>query len=244
VKFVESTRKAACAIGFLLLGIGVPSCSAQAHCDHSTYAYEDRVVVLGCDKAGAPELQVVLLGDASSLKITGRVKVDVVRGFDAAAHYKSYFMMAVWDKFFAFDLADPAHPKLAATFDLKKREQVPGYDRFEQIAENKFLALTAMGALEITTDGEPAKWNLAEIPLTLELKKKASVQPPEWQFIYQNQPAIVLKESAKFRYELAWQEKSTGPGEIWHRQYVHKVDLATKKNASAILLGDHLETID
>jgi hypothetical protein len=224
------------------LSVAAPVSRAQ-QCDHTTYAYEDRVAVLGCDKTGAPELQVILLDDAGPLKITGRVKVVAPRGFDAAGHYKNYFMMAVWDKFFVFDLADPTHPALAATFDLKKREQVPGYDRFEQIAENKFLALTAMGALEITADGEPSQWNLAEIPLTPELRKKAGMQPPEWQFVYQNQPAIVLRESPKYRYELGWKEKLS-PGQIWHRQYVRQVDLATKKDASAILLGAHLETID
>ena len=229
------------ATGLLFLAMSAQAGAAQ--CDHTTYAYEDRVAVLGCDKTGAPELEIIVLDDFGPLKITGRVKVDAQRGFDAATHFRNYLMMTIWNKLFVFDLSDPDHPAVAATFTLKKRDEVRGYDRFEQVGENKFLALTAMGAVEITAQGAPEKWSIAEVPLTADLQKKASTKPREWQYVYQDQPTIVLRESGKYRYELGWKEKKS-PGEIWHRQYVRQVNPATMRDASVILLGEHLETVD
>lgn len=230
-----------CVASLLLLAATAPATRAQ--CQHSTYAYEDRVTVLGCVKTGAPELWVIVLDDASPLQISGRLKVAVVRGFDTARQYKNYLMMAIWDKFYVFDVGDAAHPLLAATFDLKKREQAPGYNLFERLAENKFLVLTAMGALEVTTDGEPAKWTLGEIPLTAELRKKAGSRPPEWRFDDQNEATVVLRESAKYRYELTWREKLS-PGEILHQHYLRQVHRTAPQSASELLLGTHLETVD
>ena len=52
-----------------------------------------------------------------------------------------------------------------------------------------------------------------------------------------------MRKNQKFRYELVWKDKSK-PGEIMHRQYLRKVDVATQKDTSVLLLGEHLETID
>jgi len=206
------------------------------------YAYDDKVVVFACAKAG-PELRVVLLDDAGILKTAGRVAVPSSREFDTAGHYKNFLMLVRWDKFEVYDLADPAHPALAAKFDLHKQENLAGYERIEQTSENRFLVLTSMGAVEVTTEGEPANWRLKEIPASAEVKKKLNQRPPEYRLQDENEHVVELRKNERFRYELNWKEKSK-PGEILHRQYLRKIDVATQKDASVLLLGERLETID
>lgn len=241
MRFTRIIVRITCAVGFLIFTLGASVCRAQ--CEHTAYAYEDRVVVMACNKAGAPELRIILLDDASPLKVAGRVGVPSARGFDTAAHYNNFLMLVRWDKFEVYDLTDITHPALAATFDLNKRGSFPGYERIEQTAASKFLVMTSLGAVEVTTDGDPPKWSLAEVPPSKELQKKMSGRPPEWRFVDQNERAVVVRETAQFRYELAWKEKSS-TGEILHRQYLRKVDVAAQRGASELLLGEHLETID
>ena len=230
-----------CAIGFLALALGGPLRGEQ--CEHSTYAYEDRVVVMTCDKAGTPELHVILLDDANPLKVAGRVGVPSDRLFDTAGHYKNFLLLTRWNKLEVYDFTDVTRPTLAASFDLNKRGTFPGYDRIELTAPNKILVMTSLGAVELTADGDPSKWNMAEMPPSKELEKKMSGRTAEWRFTDQNEKSVVVRETPQFRYELVWREKSS-TGEILHRQYLRKVDVAAQSAASEMLLGEHLETID
>lgn len=236
----RGVRRVAAAIGFLVGLTGARMC--RADCGQTVYGYDDKVVVFACGKTG-PELRVILLEDASNLKVAGRVAVPSSREFDTAGHYRNFLMLVRWDKFEAYDLANPTHPALVAKFDLRKQENLSGYERIEQTSDNKFLVMTSMGIVEVTTDGEPAKWSLTEVPSNAALKKKMSSKPPAWRFIDQNEPVVLLMQNEKFRYELSRVDKSK-PGEIHHRQYVRKVDLTTQKDASVLLLGGGLETID
>jgi hypothetical protein len=238
--FTRNITRIACAIGFVVT-LAASECCAR--CEHTTYAYDDRVVVMSCNKTGAPELQVILLDDRSSLQVSGRVAVPSNRLFDTAGHFNKFLMLVRWNKLEVYDFTDIAHPTLAASFDLNKRGSFPGYKRIEQTAANKILVMTSLGTVEVTTDGHPSKWSLAEVPPSKELQKKMSGRTPEWRFADQNEKAVVLRETPQFRYELAWKEKSS-TGEILHRQYLRKVDITTERAASEMLLGEHLETID
>ncbi len=240
-RFTRNIARIAGAMGFLVFALGASVCRAQ--CEHTTYAYEDRVVVMSCDKSGAPELKIVLLDDTSPLKVSGRVSVPSDRLFDAAGHYDHFLMLVRWNKFEVYDVTDVVHPTLAASFDLNKRGTFPGYERIEQTAANKALVMTSLGTVEVTMDGEPSKWTIAEIPPSKELQQKMSDRAPEWRFENQDEKVVVLRKTAQFRYELGWREKSS-PGEILHRHYLRKVDVATQRAASEMLLGEHLETID
>ena len=230
----------AVAAGFLTFTMCARVC--RADCENTVYAYDDKVVVFACSKVG-PELRVVLLDDASILKIAGRIAMPSSREFDTGGHYKNFLMLVRWDKFEVYDLADATHPALAAKFDLRKQENSAGYARIEQTAENKFLALTSMGAVEVTAEGQPANWSLKEVPITGEVRKKLNQPPPEYRLQNENEQAVELRKDEKFRYELSWKQKSK-PGEILHRHYLRKVDVATQKDVSVLLLGERLETID
>ena len=240
MSFAGSLRRIAAAICFLMFAICVSVC--RADCGSAVYSYDDKVVVFACGKAG-PELRVILLEDASTLQVSGRVAAPSSREFDTAGHYENLLMLVRWDKFEVYDLADPAHPALAAKFDIRKQENLRGYERIEQAARDRFLVLTSMGIVEVTTDGEPAKWTLKEIPARPEMRKKMAERPPEYRFLDENEPAVTLRQSEKFRYELSWKQESR-PGEILHRHYLRKVNVETRKAASLLLLGERLETID
>lgn len=241
MRFTQHTGRIACAMGFLALSLG-PSVYGVP-CDHSTYAYEDRVVVMTCDKAGAPELHTILLDDAGPVKVSGHVAVPSSRLFDTAGHYKTFLMLVRWNKFEVYDFADISRPTLAASFDLNQRGTFRGYPRIEQTAENKILVMTTVGTVEVTAEGEPAKWSITEVSPSKELEKKMSARTPEWRFDDQNEKTVVLREIGKFRYELVWREKPS-TGEILHRHFLCKVEVATQRAASEMLLGEHLETID
>jgi hypothetical protein len=225
-----------------LLTLAMCAAAVRADCGSTVYSYDDRVVVFACGKAG-PELRVILLDDSSTLKVIGRIAMPSSREFDTAGHYKNFLMLVRWDKFEVYDLADPTHPAPAAKFDLRKQASLSGYDRIEQTADDRFLVLTSMGVVEVTAEGAPEKWTLKEIPANLEIQKKMAERPPEYRLVDQNESIVTLRQDGKFRYELGWRERSK-PGEIFRRQYLRKVDLATKKDVSVLLLGERLETID
>ncbi len=241
MRFTRNIGRITCAVSFLVFALGASVC--RADCEHTTYAYEDRVVVMSCNKASAPELRIIPLDDASPLKILGRTAVPSNRLFDTAGHYKNFLILVRYLKLEVYDLADLTHPALAASFDLNKREGFSGYEQIELTAPNKVLVMTSLGAVEVTMDGDPAKWTIAEIPPNKELQKKMSGRPPEWRFVDQDEKVTVVRETPQFRYELVWREKSS-TGEILHRHFLRKVDVATQRSTSEMLLGEHLETID
>ena len=236
----ERVRRCAVIVG--LIGFAACARVCRADCESTVYAYNDRVVVFSCGQAG-PELRVVQLDDTGPLKFAGSVAVPSSREFDTAGHYKDFVMLVRWDKFEVYDLADPIHPRLAAKFDLHKQANLAGFSRIEQTAENKFLVISSMGAEELATEGQPTNWTLKEVPATDDVKKKVNQRPPEYRFMDENEPVVEVRKNNKFRYELYWKNR-TKPGEILHQQYLRKVDVATGKNASVLLLGEHLETID
>jgi len=233
-------RRIAGAAGLLALVMGASV--SRADCDPTAYSYDDKVVVFACGKTG-PELRIILLDDASTLKVIGRIAVTSSREFDTAGHYKNFLMLVRWDKFEVYDLVDPERPALAAKFDIRKQARLSGFDRIEQTADNKFLVLTSIGAVEVITQGEPGQWTLRELPASQEMRSKMAERPPEYRLADENESVVTLRQNEKFRYELGWRQESK-PGKIFHRRFLRKVDVVTKKDVSVLLLGERLETID
>jgi hypothetical protein len=229
------------ALSFLVVVATAVVCHAD-DCGPTAYAYEDRVVFFTCSKSGSPEFDVILLDDATLLKVGGRVPVSVARSFDAAVNYKNQWIVLTWDRVEIYDLADPAHPVVAAKFHLEKQTSAPGYPRFERVAENKFLVLAGATAAELTAEGDGPKWTLAEIPLTAEHRKKMAEMPEE-RFSEHNNHPVVVRETPKFRYEVVWKHRAR-TGEFISRQHLRKIDKAIQRTVSDLVLGERLETID
>ena len=240
---VATRHKTAAALGLLLPLLGAGVCFAD-DCGPSVYAYENRVVFYSCDKTGALGLNIVVLEDGSDLKIAGRVAVTAKRSFDAAAHFKDQLLILTWDRVEVFDTTDPAHPSSVATFAMKKQGKFQGYDRIEKESENSFLVLSGLGSGEVSLAADAAKWTFKDIDRTPAHDKMVRAEPPESRLSREIQDVpIPLQETAKFRYELVWKDK-TRPGEVLHREYLRKVNKATQRSVSALLLGERLETID
>jgi hypothetical protein len=237
----EVVRKIAAAAVLMMGTVWASVC--QANCQPGVYVYEDRVAQFGCTTPTGTEVHVIVLDEANPLKVAGHVASSAPRNFDAANNYKNFILTVTWNKLEVFDLSDPANPKLAANFELKEQEKLTGYPHIENSGTDKFLVLSPIGAHELTTQGEPAKWVVREIPLTPELRKKGQTPPPELRFSDENTKLTVVRETDQFRYELVWREKSK-PGEILHREYLRKVDKKTQRSVSELLLAEHLETID
>jgi hypothetical protein len=234
-------RNGVAALNFLLFMLAGGVCRAD-DCGPTVYAYGDRVVLFTCNGAGRPEFDVVLLDDTAALKVTGRIPV-MARSFDAAGNYKKQWIVVTWDRLEIYDLADPAHPVSAAKFQLRKQTPTPGYGRIEQIAENKFLVLSTVGAAELTAENGGAKWSLTDIRQTPDHRRKMTERPPEARFSVESDTALLVRETPQFRYELIWKGRAS-PGQFIDRQYLRKVDKSTQRAVSDLVLGRRLETID
>ena len=102
--FTQNITRIACAMGLLFFACGASVC--RAGCDHTTYAYLDRVAVMSSNKAGAPELHIILLEDRNPLKVSGRVAGPSDRLFDTAGHYNNFLMLGRSNKLEVYDLTD------------------------------------------------------------------------------------------------------------------------------------------
>ena len=242
MRFTWTLREIRAAATLMILAFGASLCRAD-DCGPTPYAYENRIILFACDKSGAPELRVIVLDDRGPLKVTGRVPSAAKRSFDAAAHFKNFVMLLTWNNVGVYDFEDANHPTLVASFALKEREKLPGYSRIDKIAANKFLVIFAMGAAELTAQGDEPKWSLADVQVTSDIEKQSMEPPAEFRFTQNTGIALPVRETAQFRYDLVWKTR-TKPGEAIDRQLLRKTDKKTQQTVSELVLGARLETID
>ena len=81
---LATRHKTRAALTILVIMYAAIVCRAQ-DCGSTAYAYEDRVVFFTCGKTGTPEYDVILLDDATALRISGRIPISTARALDAAA---------------------------------------------------------------------------------------------------------------------------------------------------------------
>lgn len=239
---LATRHKTRAALTILVIMYAATVCRAQ-DCGSTAYAYEDRVVFFTCGKTGTPEYDVILLDDATALRISGRIPISTSRAFDAAAFYKNQWIVLTWDRLEIYDLDAPAHPVLVAKFQMKDQTPAPGFARVERAENNKFLVLSTVSAAVLTVEGDIPKWTLNEITQTADHREKMLQPPPEWRFIQESESPVVIRETPQFRYELIWRGQAK-PGEYYHRQYLRKVNTASQRTVSELKLVEHLETID
>jgi hypothetical protein len=166
------------------------------------------VVFYRCDQNGAPWLNIVALDDAAELKVAGRVKTSNTRGIDAYAHNGVRLIVLSWDRIEIYDLKRPAEPTLAVTFHLKSQGSVPGYPRIENMAGNRFLLLSTVGAAELAADVDLAKWRIEDVPRSPEIQRRMGERPREDSFNSDARDQMLVKETNTFRYELDWKSKT------------------------------------
>ncbi|HEY6269093.1 MAG TPA: hypothetical protein VIX11_12400 [Candidatus Acidoferrum sp.] len=121
---LATRHKTRAALTILVIMYAATVCRAQ-DCGSTAYAYEDRVVFFTCGKTGTPEYDVILLDDATALRISGRIPISTSRAFDAAAFYKNQWIVLTWDRLEIYDLDAPAHPVLVAKFQMKDQTPAP-----------------------------------------------------------------------------------------------------------------------
>jgi hypothetical protein len=244
MRFTWTLKEIRAAIALMVLAFGASICRAD-DCGATPYAYENRVILFACDKSGAPELRVIVLDDAGPWEVTGRVPSAAKRSFDAAAHLKNFVMLLTSNIVGVYDFEDANHPTLVASLARKEREKLPGYPRIDKIAADKFLVLVvfAMGAAELTAQGDAPKWSLGDVQVTPDMQKQSMELPAEFRFTPTTGAALPVRETAQFRYDLVWKTR-TKPGEAIDRQLLRKTDKKTQQTVSELVLGTRLETID
>ena len=196
-------------------------------------------------------LNVVRLEDGAPLKVAGRITLASHNALHAQSSCADQIILLLWDEVEVYSLAEPAAPKRVAAFQIgKQRAAASGNPRIERTGAATFLVISPIGAAELTVDPERKLWSMADIAFTADFQRKAQVSTPETESARlelvsdrdSGRPRV-MKESARFRYERLWKSR-TRPGLMIHTEYLRKVDKASGKTVSQLLLGEEQETID
>lgn len=236
--------------GHLIVLLLVATCGvAQADSDLSTHLHGDCLVFDKFGGNGQRDLMVVPLRDEAQLKVTGRGRMAPVPYIDAYASQGTWLIALYRDRVLVYDVRDPGAPALATEFHLKNQGQQPGYSQIVRIDGGHFVLLSAVSTAELQAEGDdPRKWNTVDQARTPSLQAKARSEPADSAFersknISDHPEPMVLKETARFRYQLVWQTR-TGQAEVVHTKVVQKIDKASGQVVSELALGSETETID
>lgn len=234
----------------LIVLLLVAACGvAQADSDLSTHLHGDCLVFDKFGDNGQRELMVVPLRDEAQLKVTGRGRMVPVPYIDAYDSQGTWLIALYRDRVFVYDVRDTGAPALATEFHLKNQGQQPGYSQIVRIDGRRFVLLSAVSTAELQAEGDdPHNWNTVDQERTPALRAKAGSQPVDSAFerskdISDHPEPMVLKETARFRYQLAWQTRR-GEAEIVHTKVVQKINKASGRVVSELALGSETETID
>jgi hypothetical protein len=212
---------------------------------YSTYAFGNLFVFDSLSADGSRKLNVVSLEDDSSLKVTGQVSMPGNSSYISAySSLQDKLMVLRWDRLEIYDLANPSRPVFLRAFELKNQGfSSPGFPFIQRTAENRFLVVNAVNTTDLRTEGDVLHWTVSPIAINPEIKSKMSQRPPTADFESQAQPVMLVKESARYRFELFWKE-ARRPGVITHRKYLRKVDKISGRIVASLPLGLTQETID
>jgi hypothetical protein len=102
----------------LIISLGyfalAPVLTRAADCGPTIFAYEDKVIVYTCSKAGSPEYRIIQLDDAAPLEVAGRIPVKGTRSLDVTSRYGHRRKM------------DKATHKLISDLSLGQRKETIG----------------------------------------------------------------------------------------------------------------------
>jgi hypothetical protein len=187
-------------------------------------------------------LNVVVLDDASPLRVVGQAPFSNSRGIDAFHIGNERLTVLTWDQVEVYSLKDPAHPVRNGSWHIKNQGSFAGYPRIEEISADKLLLLASVGAAELDMTGAQSSWTMKDLPTSAETQKKMSDWLPERAYDFARDPAITILETAEYRYELKW-KFTNRPGEAISRQYLRRLAKAGGPVAE-LRLGERIETID
>lgn len=236
--------------GRLIALLLVAACGvAHADSDLSTHLRGDCLVFDKFGDDGQRYLTVVPLRDEAQLKVTGQGRMAPVPYIEAYASQGNWLIALYRDQVFVYDVRDSGAPSLAAEFHLKNQGQQPGYSQIIRIDDHKLALLSAVSTAELKAEGDdPKKWTTADLERTPALQARAQGEPADSAFersknISDHPVPMIIKETARFRYQLAWQTR-TAQAEIVHTKVLQKIDKTSGRVASELALGSETETID
>jgi hypothetical protein len=203
----------------------------------------DSVVVDRVTYRSSRVLNVVRLSDDAPLQVAGKAAMPGASHYiGALANDGEKLIVLLWDRVEIYDLAAPTRPAFLAGFELGDQGvKSPGGALIERVGEHRFQLLNTINTSELTLDGDRRDWRVAALapPDRAQLARMAQSRA----LGDHNGPPVVLRETERFRYELAWTERHR-PSEILHRAYLRKVAKAGGGIVSRLLVGGDSETID
>lgn len=220
-----------------------------ANTEFATHAFENLLVFDGIGPDSSHQLNVVVLDDSSGLKIASQTTVPGVHYVDGYDNCGRNLIILASDRVQVFNVRDPAHPSLAATFELENQGfNGSGWPQIIKTSDNTLLLLSNTATAELHAGEDVSRWTITNLPRTRQLQARMETESPHQAFgrstFVSDHPApLVLRTTERFRYELVWQ-RTRRSGSIFHRKYVQKVDKRTNRPVSQLLLGQHEETID
>jgi hypothetical protein len=236
----------ACLLALVCLAFpAMPGRAGEATAVHGfgNVAVFDSVAVDRVTFRSSRVLNVVRLGDDEPLRVVGKTVMPGASHYiGALANDGEKLIVLLWDRVEIYDLAAPARPTFLAGFDLGDQGvKSPGGALIERVGEHRFQLLNTVNTSELTLDGDRPDWRVAALapPDRAQLARMARSRA----LGDRNGAPVVLRETERFRYELAWTERRA-PNEIIHRAYLRKVAKAGGGIVSRLLVGGDSETID
>lgn len=244
---MRNIRRCECLIVLLL----VVAASALAHADSdlSTHVHGDYLVFDKFGDDGRRYLAVVPLKDEADLKLTGQGAMAPVPYIEDYASQDNWLIALSRDRVYVYDVRGSGAPVLAAELHLEDQGQQSGYSQIVKLGDTRFLLLSSVSTAELVAEGnDPWKWKTVDQERTSALKGKAHIEPADSAFerakyTSEHPEPLVLKETARFRYQLAW-KTTHRQAEIVYSKVVQKVDKAGGRVVSELVLGTEIETID
>ena len=187
---------------------------ACANGELTIYAFEDRFVFDRLLEDGRV-INIVLLLDNKPLKVVGQAAVNSDRSLTNFSHCGQYLIATMVDEFAVYDLSDPTTPKLVET--LKTVAGVREYCRRNSGIDSD--------QKEHDTDLANLKTNSASGP-------GSNAGKP-----------FLMKETKKYRYEVAWETEPQPSGGYHHQMFLNKVRKRDEEFVSRLWLGLQVETV-
>ncbi len=218
------------------------TCPVWADHDLDIYWFDDLFIYDTFGKSGRI-FNVVVLDDKANLKIAGQVTTPAdynVRGY---ANYKKFLIVLIMTRVEIYDLGNPTQPTLVKTFRLQDQGSHPSGVKGIAPDNNTYTLLSYRSAAKLTMDDDSAKWKIENLKQRPKFQREdvTSYRSPPLLNVRGYPWPFVVKETPKFRYEVAWEVETLKSG-LMHKKYLRKVNKKDGRAASSLFLGEELQT--
>lgn len=221
---------------FIISAIFFIAQPVRADHDLDIYSFDNLFIYDTFSKgSGLRTINIVVLDDKRTLKVSGSVRSNVDANVDAFSNYKNFLIVLLWNRLEIFDLGNPQKPYLVKTYKLEQHRSWPGFGRIIKDG-NVFLLLSTKTTSKLIMDDDVNKWKMEPFERTEELHKATLIQ--SFFPAFDDFSNYIVKKTKDFKFEIKWKTIKTGKYFTSHKKYLAKVRKSNNALVSKILLGE------